>query len=111
MIRKAHERNIFIYAGTILPFALYEKKHRWNQKKEKARIEVNNWIRTTKPENGGFDEFFDFDKYLKNPKNESQLNKIYDCGDGIHPSYEGYSKMVDCIKDLNIFNKKPNFKE
>ena len=112
IIQKAHERNIFIYAGTILPFALYEtRKYRWNEEKEKARLEVNNWIRTTKPEDGGFDEFFDFDQFLKNPQNESQLNKIYDCGDGIHPNYKGYQKIVDCIKDLSIFNKKPNFKK
>ena len=110
VIQKAHERNIFIYAGTILPFALYRRKHLWNKNKEKARQEVNSWIRKTKPEDGGFDAFFDYDLLLKDPKNETILKDVYDCGDGIHPSLEGYKKMVDAIKDLKIFTKKPNFK-
>ena len=53
--------------------------------KEKERKDVNQWIRTTKPDKGGFDAFFDFDKLMKDPKDEKNLKKIYDCGDGIHP--------------------------
>jgi lysophospholipase L1-like esterase len=69
------------------------------------RNEVNKWIRETKPDEGGFDAFFDFDKELKDPKDETRLDDIYDCGDGIHPSLKGYQKMVDCIKDLSLFAK------
>ena len=32
IIRKAHEKNILIYTGTILPFGRYMVKHFWNKK-------------------------------------------------------------------------------
>ena len=112
LIKKAHERNIFIYAGTILPFARYKtKRTKWNKEKEKERKDVNKWIRTTKPDKGGFDAFFDFDKLMKDPKDEKFLETIYDCGDGIHPSLKGYQKMVEIIcSDLSLFTKIPKFK-
>jgi lysophospholipase L1-like esterase len=105
IIKKAHEKNIYIYSGTILPFSEYICRYLWNKKKEKVRNEVNEWIRKTPPNKGGFDAFFDYDKEMKDPKNETKLAKIYDCGDGIHPSLRGYQKMVDCIKDLSLFTK------
>ena len=93
-----------IYAGTILPFGRYKVKYIWNKKKEEERLKVNKWIRETSPENGGFDSFFDFDNYLKDPKNSSLLRNVYDSGDGIHPSVEGYKKMVEAI-NINSFYK------
>jgi lysophospholipase L1-like esterase len=110
IIQKAHERNILIYAGTITPFANYRVKYLWNKNKEKVRKEANEWIRTTKPEDGGFDAFIDFDKLLRDPNNETILFKKYDCKDGIHPGYEGNKKMVEGIIDLSLFSKKPSFK-
>lgn len=80
-------------------------KHFWNKKKEKERLKVNKWIRETDPKKGGFDSYIDFDKYLKSPKNNSILENIYDSGDGIHPSVEGYKKMVEII-NINLFSKK-----
>ena len=105
IIRKAHEKNILIYTGTILPFGRYMAKHFWNKKKEKERLKVNKWIRETDPKKGGFDSYIDFDKYLKSPKNNSILKNIYDSGDGIHPSVVGYKKMVEII-NINLFSKK-----
>ena len=106
IIKLAHEKNLYIYSGTILPFSEFKfKNYLWNKKKEKVRNEVNEWIRRTAPEKGGFDAFFDYDKEMKDPKNGTKLAKIYDCGDGIHPNLRGYKKMVDCIKDLSLFTK------
>ena len=105
IIKQAHEKNIYIYSGTILPFSEYKCKYLWNKKKEKVRNEVNQWIRKTTPDKGGFDAVFDYDKEMKDPKNGAKLAKIYDCGDGIHPSLRGYQKMVECIKDLSLFAK------
>ena len=104
IIEKARIKNILIYAGTIIPFSDYNKKYLWNKNKEKVRKEVNNWIKRTKPKNGGFDSYFDFDKYLKDPKNETRMNDIYDSGDGIHPGLEGSKKMVELI-NLDLFSK------
>ena len=105
VIKKAHKRNIFIYAGTILPFSNFKSIFHWSKNKEKVRIKVNNWIKKTSPKRGGFDAFFDFDKYLKDPKNITKMKDIYDCRDGLHPSLEGYKKIVDCINDYNLFLK------
>ena len=106
IIKLAHEKNLYIYSGTILPFSGFNyQNYVWNKEKEKVRNEVNEWIRKTTPEKGGFDAFFDYDKELKDPKNGTKLDKIYNCGDGIHPNLMGYKKMVDCIKDLSLFTK------
>jgi lysophospholipase L1-like esterase len=105
IIKQAHEKNIYIYSGTILPFSEYICRYLWNTNKEKVRNEVNEWIRKTKPDKGGFDAVFDYDKEMKDKKNGTKLAKIYNCGDGIHPSLSGYQKMVECIKYLSLFTK------
>lgn len=105
LIRKAHKNNMFIFGGTILP---YGKNTPWNQERETIRKEVNDWIRNTKSEDGGFDAFFDFDKVMKDPENEQNLLGEYDSGDGIHPNSKGYKLMVDAI-NVSLFTKEPNF--
>ena len=108
IIKKAHNKNIFVYGGTIMTFALFLKGLAWNESREKERQKLNHWIRTTNSKNGGFDAFFDFDLLLKDPENGIKLKKDYDCGDGIHPNLKGYTKIVECItKDLKLFTKKP----
>ena len=67
------------------------------------RNEVNEWIRNTALDKGGFDAVFDYDKEMKDPNDKTKLAKLYNCGDGIHPNLKGYQKMVDCIKDLSLF--------
>ena len=106
LIRKAHKNNMFIYGGTILP---YGKNTPWTKEREKIRQEVNNWIRKTKFEDGGFDAFFDFDKIMKDPNDEKNILSKYDSGDGIHPNSDGYKYMVNAIDDLDLFVQKPNF--
>ena len=106
IIRKAHLNNKFIFGGTILP---YGKNSPWTQEREKIRLEVNEWIRNTKSEEGGFDSFFDFDKIMKDPNDEKNLLSDYDSGDGIHPNSEGYKAMVNAIDNLSLFTKLPNF--
>ena len=106
IIKEAHKNNIFIFAGTILPYGNF---FRWTEEREAYRQEVNNWIRNTKPEDGGFDAVFDYDKFIKDPNNETCLLKEYDSGDGIHPSPEGYIKIVQAIDNLELFTKEPHF--
>ena len=100
IIAEAHQNNLLIFAGTILP---YGKFHRWTEQREKYRQEVNNWIRNTKSENGGFDAVFDFDNLLKDPKSETKLYEDYDSGDGLHPNPEGYLRMAQAIDKLKLF--------
>ena len=106
IIEQAHNKNINVYCGTILPFASFKKGKIWNKNMEKERVKINNWIRETKPQDGGFDAFFDFDELLKDPLNPKNLKNEYDCGDGIHPNLVGYTKMAEYItKDLTLFTK------
>ena len=86
LIILAHNKNILIYGCTIIP---YGKTGIWTEAREKTRSAINNWIRTTKSEDGGFDSFFDFDKFIRDPGDETKMKEIYDSGDGIHPNPEG----------------------
>ena len=70
---------------------------------ETASKEVNEWIRNTKKEDGGFDNYFDFDKNLKDNNNQTNLAEIYDSGDGLHPSAKGYEQIVNTIDNLDLF--------
>ena len=106
LITLAHEKNILIYGCTILP---YGKNGIWTEAREKTRRALNNWIRTTKSEDGGFDAIFDFDEYIKDPDDETKMKDIYDSGDGLHPNSEGYERMVQAIDDLDLFTKEPKF--
>ena len=103
IIKLAHEKKLYIYGCTILP---YGNNEIWTEEREKVRKEINEWLRNTKTEEGGFDYIFDFDKYVKDPKDETKLFKDYDSWDGIHPSPEGYLRMVQVIDDLTLFTKK-----
>ena len=105
IIEEAHKNKIFIYAGTIIPFGNFKK---WNKEFEIKRQEVNNWIKSTKSENGGFDEFCDFDKIMKDPNDETKIFKKYDCGDGLHLSPEGHKKIVETLDNLELFTKNFN---
>lgn len=108
LIEKAHKSNKFIFGATILPFG---KNSNWSEKRESVRKEVNEWIRNAGKDKEGFDSYFDFDKVVRNPDNELNLLSVYDCGDGLHPSPQGYQRMVDAIENLDLFTKEPHFDE
>ena len=100
IIEKAHKNNLYIYAGTLLPAGKWST---WISENEKERLKVNEWIRNTKKEDGGFDNYFDFDKNLKDNNNQTNLAEIYDSGDGLHPSAKGYEQIVNTIDNLDLF--------
>lgn len=107
LIENAHKFNKFIYGCTILPFS--KSTSYWSEDKERVRKEVNDWIRTVGSDKGGFDAYFDMDKVVKDPNDETKLFDEYDSGDGLHPSPQGYKKMVEAIDDLKLFTLTPNF--
>lgn len=96
-ISKAHANNILVYGATILPFGGSQYD---NEVHEKSRQVVNDWIRTS----GEFDAVIDFDVVLRYPKDNTELQYIYDSGDHLHPSAQAYKKMADII-DLDLFTK------
>ena len=47
----------------------------------------------------------DFDAALRDPDIPTKMLPVYDCGDGLHPSYNGYCRMGEVI-DLSLFDSR-----
>jgi len=97
---RAHTAGLKILGGTLLTFE-HETFNPgfYTPEGEEKRQAVNTWIRGS----GAFDEVIDFEKALRDPGHPTQMLPIYDCGDHLHPSDEGYLHMGDCI-DLSLFD-------
>lgn len=83
--KKAKERGMRVYGGTIMPFknsSFYSDVH------EKARRQVNQWIRTT----ADYDGVIDFDKATLDPADPEALQENLQ-SDWLHPNAEGYKVM------------------
>ncbi|KAF2728710.1 SGNH hydrolase [Polyplosphaeria fusca] len=94
IVTRAHAFGIPVFAATITPFsapANFTGQPYSNPEREKTRVKVNEWIRST----GVFDAVVDFDKMLADPKIPSQLKAEYDSGDYLHPSVKGYQRIAD----------------
>lgn len=86
MIKKAKERKLKVYLGTITPFkgaGYYSIFH------DAARETVNQWIRSQKEK---VDGILDFDELLRDPEDHSRIQKNLQ-SDGLHPNAEGYRLM------------------
>lgn len=97
LVDQAHEHNIHVYGGTILPFGGSQYD---NPLREEARQAVNNWIRTS----GVFDAVIDFDLALRDPEYPAFLDPVYDSGDHLHPGPDGYRRMGEIIA-LTLFTR------
>jgi lysophospholipase L1-like esterase len=97
---RAHARGLKIFGGTLLTFE-YETFNPgfYTPEGEATRQAVNAWIR----EGGAFDAVVDFEAALRDPGHPTQMLPIYDCGDHLHPSEDGYLHMGDVI-DLSLFD-------
>jgi lysophospholipase L1-like esterase len=96
---RAQTSGIKIFGGTLLPFENETfLPGAWTPERERTRQAVNEWIR----EGGVFDAVIDFDRALRDPEHPTLMLPIYDCGDHLHPSDLGYTKMGDAI-DLALF--------
>ena len=99
MAVRAHSRGIKIIGATLTPFGNETyMANAWNPQREEVRVAVNNWIR----DSGAFDAVADFDQALRDSEIPTQMLPRYDCGDGLHPSDLGYTRMGDAI-DLSVF--------
>lgn len=86
-IAQAREYGYKIYVGTLLPI---EGWRTYAPFRDELRNAYNNWIRTTDL----IDGVIDFDKALCNPEHPTAFLPIYDSGDHLHPSKEGYQRMA-----------------
>jgi lysophospholipase L1-like esterase len=97
---RARTRGIKIFGATLTP---YENETflvgAWTPEREAKRLAVNAWIR----DGGAFDAVVDFDRALRDPAHPARMLPIYDCGDHLHPSDQGYNAMGDAI-DLALFD-------
>lgn len=100
-ISKAREKGLKVYGGTILPFG---NCNDFTKEKDIIRREVNSWILNTPADEGGFDSVVDLSSKMADPNDDSKMNAAYDCGDGLHPSAEGYKTMGNAF-DLEMFKR------
>ena len=99
MAVRAHSHGIKIVGATLTPFGNETfMANAWSPEREEIRVAVNDWIRN----GGAFDAVADFDQALRDPEIPTQMLPRYDCGDGLHPSDLGYTRMGDVI-DLAWF--------
>ena len=87
MIKKARQRGLKVYMGTITPFR--GCRGYFTEEREKARKIVNSWIRTTHE----IDGFIDFDALMRDPSTPEQLRREWQIGDWLHPNPAGYKQM------------------
>ena len=100
IIQKAHEFDIKIYGGTLLPFKGYRL---YTEEKNIIRNKINEWIRNCKSIKESFDDFIDFDLIIRDENDINKIKEIYNSGDGAHPNSKGYEKMTEALKYLSIF--------
>ena len=87
MIKKARQRGLKVYMGTITPFR--GCRGYFTEEREMARKIVNSWIRTTHE----IDGFIDFDALMRDPSAPEQLRREWQIGDWLHPNPVGYKQM------------------
>lgn len=99
IVTRIHALNLPMFAATITPFCGNVTIQPYSDpQREKTRQSVNAWIRHS----GAFDAVVDFDAVVRDPKNASQLNPLYNSGDYLHPNVAGYQAIADAFP-LGIF--------
>lgn len=95
--RRARERGIKVIGATIMPYGASGYYHP-DAANDADRAAVNAWIRAS----GHVDAVVDFDALMRDPAQPNRLKKIFDSGDGLHPSPEGY-RFMGTVIPLSLF--------
>jgi lysophospholipase L1-like esterase len=100
LIARTHSMSppVKIFGATLTPFEGTFEGY-YSPEKDKIRMAVNDWIRTS----GEFDGVIDFDKAIQDPENPGRMASAYDSGDKLHPGDAGYSKMAESI-NMSLFD-------
>jgi len=97
IIDRVHARGARILGATLTPFTDTNQgtptEGYYTPEKEKIRLAVNQWIRTS----GRFDGVIDFDRVMEDPARPGHMRAPYDCGDHLHPNDVGYSAMAASV--------------
>ncbi|MFF0743153.1 SGNH/GDSL hydrolase family protein [Streptomyces sp. NPDC004111] len=91
LVRQGHQRNQRVLGGTLLPFAGHPA---WTPELEAVRQQVNAGIRAGQV----FDTVIDFDRAVRDPFAPTRMLPVYDSGDHLHPSDEGYRRMGQWVE-------------
>ncbi len=89
-IQTAHKHGLKIYISTITPFIGCGDQV---VDRDVLRRQVNEWIKT----NTMADGYIDFALAISNPLKMDRLLEKYDCGDHLHPSFEGGKALAQCV--------------
>lgn len=98
-VKYAKEKGMKIYIGTLIPI---EGWRTFEPFREDLRNGVNEWIRTTEE----IDGCIDFDQAIRDEEHISRMKEIYDSGDHLHPSDQGYEAMATCAYHALVENEK-----
>ncbi|MGI5193441.1 SGNH/GDSL hydrolase family protein [Streptomyces sp. CA-288835] len=83
-------------AATIAPYGGSEM---YTPEGDKAREQVNTWIRAS----GAFDGVLDFDAVWRDPADPSRIRDNLHMGDNLHGNDAGYAALAESI-DLSVFD-------
>jgi lysophospholipase L1-like esterase len=101
LIARAHADGMRIIGATLTPFgdsfADSPFEGYYTPEKEKVRLAVNEFIRSS----GEFDGVIDFDKVVVDPSKPGYIKAEFDKGDHLHPNAAGYDAMANSI-DLKL---------
>ncbi|WP_157254419.1 SGNH/GDSL hydrolase family protein [Nonomuraea typhae] len=93
---RARAHGARAYAATIAP---YGGSDMYSPEGDKAREQVNTWIRTS----GAFDGVLDFDAVWRDPADPTRIRGDLHMGDHLHGSDAGYEALAESI-DLSLFD-------
>lgn len=93
---RARAHGAKAYAATIAPYGGSEM---YTAEGDKAREQVNTWIRTS----GAFDGVLDFDAVWRDPADPSRIRSDLHMGDNLHGSDAGYAALAESI-DPSLFD-------
>ncbi|MFJ9410892.1 SGNH/GDSL hydrolase family protein [Streptomyces sp. NPDC101393] len=100
IVNEAHARGLRVTGSTLTPFG----GHRgYSALLNSVRERVNHIIRS----GSVYDEVVDFDKALRDPAAPVRLRPVYDSGDHLHPSDEGFRAMAEAVNLKHLARSAP----
>ncbi len=97
-ITEARKLGLKIYVGTLLPIKGWRT---YADFRDVLRNQFNEFLRTTDLVDG----CIDFDAAVRDPKDLAAFLPVYDSGDHLHPSAEGYKAMAQAAYEVLKVNK------
>ncbi|MFB7330714.1 GDSL-type esterase/lipase family protein [Streptomyces adustus] len=93
---RARAHGVQVHAATIAPYGSSEM---YSAEGDRAREQVNAWIRTS----GAFDGVLDFDAVWRDSADPTHIRSGLHIGDHLHGSDAGYAALAESI-DLSLFD-------